>query len=78
MQKRHVAMQKEIKEKVWKKWTSVQMKKRKREKIYNKIAHVSLQLFLSSNERNIYIEQSRIRLSHYISPSHLIPYTCTF
>jgi hypothetical protein len=32
MQKRHVAMPKEIKEKVWKKWTSVQMKKRKREK----------------------------------------------
>jgi uncharacterized membrane protein len=70
-------MQKEIKEKVWKKWTSVQMKKRKREKLYNKIAHVFLQLFLSSNERNIYIEQSRIRLSHYISPIHLIPYTCT-
>jgi hypothetical protein len=33
-------------------------KKKKKEKIYNKIAYVSLQLFLSSNERNIYIEQS--------------------
>jgi ribosomal protein L9 len=77
MQKRHVAMQKEIKEKVWKKWTSVQMKKKEKGKIYNKIAHVFLQLFLSSNERNIYIEQSRIRLSHYISPIQLIPYTCT-
>jgi hypothetical protein len=67
-------MQKEIKEKVWKKIDKCpNEKKRKREKIYNKIAHVSLQLFLSSNERNIYIEQSRIRLSHYISPIHLIP-----
>jgi CRISPR/Cas system-associated protein Cas7 (RAMP superfamily) len=52
-------------------------KKRKRGKIYNKIVHVSLQLFLSLKERNIYIEQSRIRLSHYISPIHLISYTCT-
>jgi hypothetical protein len=46
------------KRKGMKKWTSVQMKKRKKKKIYNKIAYVSLQLFLSSNERNIYIEQS--------------------
>jgi hypothetical protein len=46
--------------------------KRRRRKEKKKIAHVFLQLFLSSNERYIFKEQYRIRISHHKYPTHSI------